>query len=82
MIGPYDLSASLGHTGELTHPVVVQAIAEVISTCQKFQRASGIHVVEPDARLLNEAVAVGHRFVAYGTDARFLSAMLANPLRT
>ena len=81
MIGPYDLSASLGHTGELTHPVVMQAIADVRSACQKFQRASGIHVVEPDAQLLKEAVSVGHRFVAYGTDARFLSAMLANPLR-
>lgn len=81
MIGPYDLSASLGHTGELTHPVVVQAISNVISTCQKYQRASGIHIVEPDVQLLKEAVAVGHRFVAYGTDARFLSAVLANPFR-
>ncbi|NCX89264.1 MAG: hypothetical protein EBX02_09200 [Betaproteobacteria bacterium] len=42
---------------------------------------SGIHVVEPDGRLLKEAIASGHRFVAYGTDARFFSAVLANPLR-
>ncbi|NBO79739.1 MAG: 2,4-dihydroxyhept-2-ene-1,7-dioic acid aldolase [Actinobacteria bacterium] len=81
MIGPYDLSASLGHTGELTHPAVVQAISDVISACKKYRRASGIHVVEPDGRLLKEAIASGHRFVAYGTDARFFSAVLANPLR-
>lgn len=34
LIGPYDLSASLGHTGKLDHPSVVQAIDRIVETCQ------------------------------------------------
>ena len=29
-VGPYDLSSSLGHVGEIDHPEVVAAIKEII----------------------------------------------------
>ena len=34
LIGPYDLSASLGKPGEIDHPVVQAAINKIIKTCQ------------------------------------------------
>ncbi|MGD8340602.1 MAG: aldolase/citrate lyase family protein [Gammaproteobacteria bacterium] len=37
-LGPYDLSASLGHPGEIDHPVVVEAIEHVTEAC----RAAGM----------------------------------------
>ena len=34
LVGPYDLSASLGLMGQVEHPTVVDAIAHVTRTCQ------------------------------------------------
>lgn len=35
LIGPYDLSANLGHTGEIDHPEVVAAIDKVEHACKQ-----------------------------------------------
>jgi 2-dehydro-3-deoxyglucarate aldolase len=79
MIGPYDLSASLGRTGDLRHPEVQTAIQQVITACRSIGVASGIHVVQPSPSDLNDAIAAGHRFIAYGTDMLFLASRLKNP---
>jgi len=80
MIGPYDLSASLGHTGNLEHPELQEAIHRVLTTCRSRGIASGMHVVQPDPHRLREAVTLGHRFLAYGTDVLFMSVSAKNPL--
>jgi 2-keto-3-deoxy-L-rhamnonate aldolase RhmA len=72
MVGPYDLSASLGYPGQLDHPDLAAAITRVRSAAARRGTASGLHVVEPDLDLLGDALAAGDRFVAYGTDFRFL----------
>lgn len=51
LIGPYDLSASLGHTGEITHPEVQLAIDKVISACQSAGVQIGYFGVSADAVL-------------------------------
>jgi len=48
LIGPYDLSASLGHTGDLQHPKVQSAIQTVLTSCQKNAKAAGIFGVCAD----------------------------------
>lgn len=72
MIGPYDLSASMGLTGEFQHPDFKHAVARYITGCRQKGFASGIHVVEPEPAKLQSALAEGHRFLAYATDAVFL----------
>ena len=42
LIGPYDLSASLGHTGETTHPDVQKAIQTVRQACVQQNTQLGI----------------------------------------
>jgi len=42
LIGPYDLSASLGHPGELSHPTVQAAITRVAEACQGVGLPLGI----------------------------------------
>lgn len=81
MIGPYDLSASLGMTGELHHPDIQTAIQQVVSTCRSLGVASGIHIVQPNQTGLKNAISEGHRFIAYGTDAQFFLNYLRNPER-
>lgn len=41
LLGPYDLSASLGRTGQLDDPVVVAAIERVIAVCQQARTPIG-----------------------------------------
>jgi len=80
MVGPYDLSASLGVPGEVDHADVRTSVSEVLKACKKAGIPSGIHVVQPDTKKLESEIAAGHRFLAYGTDAVFLSASAHNPV--
>lgn len=80
MVGPYDLSASLGVPGEIDHADVRASVTDVLKACKQAGIPSGIHVVQPEARKLESEVAAGHRFVAFGTDAVFLSTAAFNPM--
>lgn len=80
MIGPYDLSASMGLTGEFTHLDFEEAINRVKVLTNKFNIASGIHVVKPDKNELLSRVDEGYTFIAYATDAIFLYNSCKNPL--
>ena len=73
LIGPYDLSASLGRTGHLDHPDVVDAEAEIRRAAFVQGLACGVHVVEPGPKEVLERIAAGDRFVAHSMDAVFLS---------
>jgi len=72
IIGPYDLSASLGRTGDLLHPDVLGAIDEIRSTCQRASKPVGTHIVSPDPALLTARINDGYQFIAYGVDTVFL----------
>jgi 2-dehydro-3-deoxyglucarate aldolase len=72
LVGPYDLSASLGVTGELGHPLVSEALVRIAETCSRAGVAHGLHVVDPDPVALATHIADGLRFIAYGIDALFL----------
>lgn len=72
MIGPYDLSGSLGVPGELDHPRVREAIVSTIEAGKKLQKASGIHLIEPSVEELGRKIHDGFNFVAYSLDIRIL----------
>ena len=48
MIGPYDISGSLGVPGELNHPKVVEASKKVIKACKKFGKSCGTQLNNPN----------------------------------
>lgn len=72
MIGPYDISASLGVIGELDHPLVTQAQEKVLSAAKAANKAAGIHVVYPSLEAVKSRMNEGFRFIAYSTDAILL----------
>jgi 2-keto-3-deoxy-L-rhamnonate aldolase RhmA len=72
LIGPYDLSCSLGHPGEFEHPDFVRAIAAIREAGKATGVPGGVHVVEPDLGSLRRALDDGYHFIAYGVDIRFL----------
>jgi len=79
LLGPYDLSASIGCAGEFDHPKYVQALNELEKELRRSGLPYGEHVVRPNANLLNRKLKSGQKFLAYGTDAQFLLAASSNP---
>lgn len=69
-IGPYDLSASMGLTGQLTHPEVASAIQQVKDKCKNAGRPYGIFSMNTDT-MINE-IKTGCTYLLCGVDANFL----------
>jgi 2-dehydro-3-deoxyglucarate aldolase len=72
LVGPYDLSASLGLTAQFTHPKFEAAMARILELCRAAGVACGVHVVTPSADDLGRRQAQGYRFIAYGIDSVIL----------
>ena len=72
MIGPYDLSGSLGIPGQLSHPRVTEACARVIEACQRHRKACGTQLVEPTAEAIRAALDAGYTFVVLASDVFIL----------
>ena len=72
LIGPYDLSASMGLTSEFDDPAFREAMDRIRILCSRANMACGIHVVDPDPEALRERILEGYRFIAYSIDSVFL----------
>ena len=79
IVGPYDLSASMGITGEFDSQEFKDLIDSIISCCKKYNVSCGDHVVQPDQKLLDSRINQGYRFIAYGTDGIFTYINSQNP---
>jgi 2-dehydro-3-deoxyglucarate aldolase len=67
-IGPYDLSASMGKTGQFDDPEVLLAQQTLLDACKKHNVAAGIHVVTVDSEDVQKRIEKGYQFIACGTD--------------
>jgi 2-keto-3-deoxy-L-rhamnonate aldolase RhmA len=72
IVGPYDLSGSLGVPGEFNHPLMQKAMKRIQSVVSSSGKVPGIHIVEPDEKQLRQRIKEGYRFVAYSVDIRML----------
>ena len=72
MIGPYDLSGSMGFPGEYDRADVKAAILKVEEACKKKNKPLGFHVIQPDHQLMKEKINKGYRFLAFSLDFYFL----------
>ena len=72
IVGPYDLSASMGITGEFDSQEFTDIMDSIINCCKKHHLPCGDHVVQPNSKLLKKRISEGYRFLAYSIDAVFL----------
>ena len=72
MVGPYDMSSSMGLRGDLDHPDFIAALEIILEKSRSHGIPMGIHVVQPDENRLRERISEGYLFIAYGIDAVFL----------
>jgi 2-dehydro-3-deoxyglucarate aldolase len=68
MIGPYDLSASLGIPGQFDDKNFVDICKKITDKTKLSGKLVGYHQVEPELNLLNARKKEGYDFIAYGTD--------------
>ncbi|MCF8262628.1 MAG: hypothetical protein K9J12_17760 [Melioribacteraceae bacterium] len=73
IIGPYDLSASLGKPGEFNDPEVASAFAYASSKLKDSPKVGGFHVVHSNHELLKSKIEEGFKFIAYGDDMVFFA---------
>ena len=73
IVGPYDLSASMGFPGEFENPDVKKALAKVTSFMNSSKKPGGYHVVHSNSILLKDKINEGYRFIAYGDDMVFFA---------
>lgn len=72
IIGPYDLSCSLGIPGQFEHPDFATAMERIRFAGEQHGVPAGLHIVEPDRARLAQCLCEGYRFIAYSVDVRIL----------
>ena len=72
IVGPYDLSASMGITAQFDQPEFTNVMDQIQKKAGEHGVPMGLHLVQPDQNLLREKIADGYQFIAYATDAVFL----------
>lgn len=75
IIGPYDLSCSMGMPGEFERPEFTAAMQCILQAGLKAGCPAGLHIVEPDPERLRRVIDEGYRFIAYSVDIRMLDVM-------
>lgn len=72
MVGPYDLSGSLGKPGVFEDPQVIQAIEEIMAAARRHSLTAGFHSVSSSPDEAFQRVRQGFRFLAFSVDSIFL----------
>jgi 2-keto-3-deoxy-L-rhamnonate aldolase RhmA len=77
IVGPYDLSGSIGRPGEFDDPDVVGALSVVAEVMNRSSKVGGFHVVHSNQSELVDKIRQGYKFLAYGNDMVFLAEKIA-----
>ena len=72
IVGPYDLTSSMGIPGQFDHPKFLTVMEQIQSVAKKRNVTGGIHVIEPNPSQLEQHIREGFRFIAYSLDVRML----------
>jgi 2-dehydro-3-deoxyglucarate aldolase len=81
IIGPYDLSGSLGYPGDFERSEVKKALQRYEEVCDALQKPKGFHVVQPDPGKTLALRKKGYSFVAVGLDTLYLGGKCREVLR-
>lgn len=81
IIGPYDLSASLGYPGDFERKEVKSAIKEYLKVCKRLNKPAGFHVIPPDAAKVKNRTREGFKFIAFSLDTLFLGRKIESELK-
>jgi 2-dehydro-3-deoxyglucarate aldolase/4-hydroxy-2-oxoheptanedioate aldolase len=69
-IGPSDLSASMGHLGDIADPAVQEHLAAAATACRRAGIPSGI--IGPTPEMVTRFIDYGYSWIAIGSDMGFM----------
>ena len=72
IIGPYDLSCSMGIPGQFEQIKFINAMKQILEIGKRLGSPAGLHIVEPDLQRLKQSIEDGYTFIAYSVDIRML----------
>lgn len=72
IVGPYDLSASMGYPGEYEREDVKNALIKIDEVTKKLNKPLGFHVIHSDHQKILEKIEKGYSFLAFSLDFFFL----------
>ena len=72
LIGPYDLSASMGITAQFNHPNYIEAWQKILNKAIENKIIPGIHIVQPNPEEVIKRYKEGFRLLAYSLDITVL----------
>ncbi|MBM3240133.1 aldolase [Candidatus Poribacteria bacterium] len=75
LVGPYDLSTSMGISGQLEHPRMINAIEEIINKAKQYKIILGCYVNDFESG--KRWVDAGMRLLACGNEAFYLTLKFA-----
>lgn len=81
IIGPNDLSGSIGHLGETTHPEVLSLSDTVIARCKAAGKPCGVSIGPGDPSYINLWLDKGVGFLSCGDDISFMAMGAKNTLK-
>lgn len=81
LIGPYDLSASLGVTADFDHTEFVSSMKNILRQARAQNVPAGIHVVNPSVNEIKARIDEGYRFLAYSIDSVMLRSEIENSVQ-
>lgn len=77
LIGPYDLSASMGLTAQFDHSDFCATMEKIRTLAAANVIPAGVHVVAPSPEQLRQRLGEGYRFIAYSIDAAMLNSVVS-----
>lgn len=72
IIGPYDLSGSMGYPGDFEHPKFQELMKEIYNKAREKNYLIGQHIVKPDPEEVMKKINEGIKFLGFGVDFLFL----------
>ena len=82
LVGPYDLSGSMGKPGRFDDPDVKKAIRAILAAGKRHKCPAGFHAVPFDVQAARSRVAQGFKFLGFSLDGMILSAAAAGAMRS
>lgn len=77
IVGPYDLSGSLGMPGEFEHPDMKRLLKNIMEVAKKMHKPAGFHVIHPDAGVLSKKITEGYKILGFSLDTLFFAESIA-----
>ena len=72
IVGPYDLSGSLGKPGRFEDRDVIAAMNRIRQAARRHKIPAGFHVIPPSPTEVNRRLREGYTFLAVSLDTLFL----------